>query len=403
MSSTSGSLRAERGLPAAVLKSVPWPLHAGFAPRTPTAHTGPVTRVLIAGGGTMGLASAWALAQRGAEVTVVDPRRAPHDDGSHGGYTRAIRHAYHEGPQYVPLVREADRLWCSLEKAPGELLVRTGMVEMGSPDDADFDSAVEACEMHGIECHRLEPSQLHARFGLTVAADWRASWTPAAGYLRVGPCLERLRERAQRGGATFLTGPRVVALTERGVRLDDGRSLEADVVVVAVGSRATHLVPALPVVCQRRVLLWLEPPAGASPLPVWGAFAGHGFFYGFPPGDEGVDGLKVACHSSTEIRGFDDEIDPDHLDDSLRDEDRAAAEFARALIPGAGGVLTHRVCVYASTPDGHFIVDRHPERPNVVVAAGFSGHGFKFAPAIGRMIAGMCLDAAAPMPGFEFR
>lgn len=366
-------------------------------------HTERVTRVLIVGAGTMGLASAWALAQRGAQVTLIDPHRAPHDEGSHAGYTRVIRHAYHEGPQYVPLVREADRLWCSLERTPGELLVRTGLAEVGAPDDAGFDAAVEACELHGIECHSLQPSQLRSRFGLVVPENWRGSWTPGAGYLRVGPCLERLRQCAHESGATFLEGRHAVGLTETGVELDDGRLLEGDRVVVAVGSRASRLIPTVPVECHRRVLLWLEPPDGPSSLPVWAAFAGDGFFYGFPPGDEGVVGLKVACHSSASVVGLDDPIDPDQLDRSLREEDHAAAEFARALIPGAGEVLAHRVCVYASTPDGHFIVDRHPERPDVVVAAGFSGHGFKFAPAIGRLIAELCLDDAPPRAGFEYR
>lgn len=351
----------------------------------------------------MGLASAWALAERGATVTVVDPHAAPHDDGSHGGYTRAIRHAYHEGPDYVPLVREADELWCSLETQPGELLVRTGMAEMGAPEDTAFDDAVEACRLHGIAHERLEPGELRSRFGLNVPDDWRASWTPDAGYLRVGPCLGRLRQRAEGAGAQFVIGPRVDALEDGGVRLDDGRVLEADHVVVAAGSRAHRLVPQLPIECHRRVLLWLEPPPGRSALPVWGAFAGHGFFYGFPPGDEGLAGMKVACHMSTRIASLDEPIDPDTLDRSMRDHDHAAAEFTRSIIPAAGRLLAHRVCVYGSTPDGHFILDRHPGRASVVVAAGFSGHGFKFAPAIGRLVAGLCLDGDEARAGFEFR
>ena len=103
-------------------------------------------RVIVVGGGTMGLASAWALARAGAEVTVLERFEHVHARGSHGGHTRIIRESYHEGAGYVPLVRRAARLWDELSQRTGErLLVRTGMLELGPPDDPELRAAILVC------------------------------------------------------------------------------------------------------------------------------------------------------------------------------------------------------------------------------------------------------------------
>lgn len=361
--------------------------------------------VIVVGGGTAGLASAWQLAERGASVTVLDPRVAPHDEGSHGGFTRVTRHAYHEGTSYVPLVREADALWCSLENAPGELLVRTGMIEFGAPDEPEFVGVLQACETFAIEHRILDAAELRATYPFVIPDHWRGCWTPSGGYLRVPACLRALRTRGEALGVQVRTGARAMAIEPGRVVLEDG-VLEADAIVLAAGVRTAELLPAPAVSLSalRRVLFWLRPTVVPTGLPVWGALTAGGFFYGFPPGEEGLSGLKVACHTSIAIPGLDDPIEPDTLDRSVRPEDWApVADFLQEFMPSVGlDRVEHRVCMYGATESRDFLVDRHPSIPGVVVASGLSGHGFKFAPAVGRLVADLVLTDAKPQPEFAW-
>jgi glycine/D-amino acid oxidase-like deaminating enzyme len=126
-------------------------------------------------------------------------------------------------------------------------------------------------------------------------------------------------------------------------------------------------------------------------LPVWAAFAREGFFYGFPDGDEGVSGCKLACHNLRDdaLAFMDEPVDPETVDRGVHERDLAPLrEFIDRHFPAARGEFVHAsVCLYTQTRSGDFWIDRHPDHPRVVVAAGFSGHGFKFASAIGVALA----------------
>ncbi len=361
--------------------------------------------VIVVGGGTAGLASAWKLAERGAKVTVLDPRPAPHDEGSHTGFTRVTRHAYHEGTSYVPLVREADDMWSDLESKPGDLLVRTGMIEFGPPDDPDFVAAVQACRACGVEHQMLNAAELRAQYPFAVPDGWQGCFTPSGGYLRVGPCLQAMRAAAEARGAVVRVGASVVAVEPGRVVVEDG-ILEADAIVLAAGTGTAKLVPesTVQLAALRRVLFWLRPRTIPETLPVWGAMVPNGFFYGFPYGDEGLQGLKLACHTSSTIPGLDDPVDPDDLDRELRPEDWAPIEaFLQTYLPTVGvDRVAHRVCTYTVTPSWDFLVDRHPDVEGLVVVSGLSGHGFKFAPSLGRLVTQLVLDGAAPTPEFAW-
>ncbi len=360
-------------------------------------------RVVVVGGGTAGLASAWQLAERGARVTVLDPNEAPHDLGSHGGYTRVIRHAYHEGKSYVPLVREADRMWSELERAPGELLARTGMIEIGARDDPGFEAVVDACESYDIEHRLLRVGELRAEYPFDVPDGWLGCFTPTGGYLRVGACLNAMRQRAEEAGVT-VRSERVVAVEPGRVSLEGG-AIDTDAIVVTAGASTPALLPDLPLRPVRRVLFWLRAPSRwplPRTLPVWGVFDAGSFFYGFPPGDEGLRGFKLACHTSLADPRLDDAIDPGALNRALEPEDWAPVlEFLRTRLPSVGtDRIAHRVCMYTITPSWDFLIDRHPAMAGVVIVGGLSGHGFKFAPALGRIVADLVLTDAPPQPEF---
>jgi monomeric sarcosine oxidase len=363
-------------------------------------------RVGIVGGGTMGLAAAWALARRGASVTVFERHGHHHELGSHGGFTRVIRHAYHEGSQYVRLVLEADRLWTELAVRCGQsLLVRCGLLEFGATDDPQFEAANAALRAHALPHELLAAPAARQRFPFAVPDEFAACFSPDAGYLRVGPCLDALRDEAVAAGAVVASPVRVREVEPGGeaptVVLDDGRVFGFDRIVVAVGAWAGKVVAGVlergpaRIAALRRVLAWTTPEPESIPalraMPVWGAFVPEGFFYGFPHTDEGICGLKLACHENRDPAAafMDEPVDPDTVQRTVDARDLAPLQrfLARYLPRGAGPVVASKVCMYGSSRSGDFLVDFHPADPTILLVTGFSGHGFKFAPVIGELVA----------------
>ena len=366
--------------------------------------TGP--RTIVVGGGTMGLAAAWALARRGARVTVLERFSHVHDRGSHSGFTRIIRESYHEGAGYVPLVRRADALWRELGERVGEaLLIRTGMFECGPPGEPGYEATLAACREAEVEHELLTAAEARRRLPFFVPDGWSGVLTPSAGYLRVGPCLDALRREAMSLGTDFRYGARVreLALGDRArVLLDDGEVLPADRVVVAAGAYLPELLPGfLPgrLTVLRRVLAWTRPRPEErerlAAMPVWGVFAPEGFFYGFPHAREGVEGFKLACHVPL---GGEVGVDPDAVDRAVHPADLTPlAAFLERHLPAARGEFVHAaVCLYTCTPSWDFAIDHVPGDSRAWVAGGFSGHGFKFAPAIGELLAEAIVTGEAP-------
>ncbi len=362
----------------------------------------------------MGLASAWALARRGAQVTVLERFGHVHDHGSHGGHTRAIRHAYHEGSSYVSMIQQADREWVALgERAEQSILMRTGVLLFGPPQDAELRSAFETCRSCALPYERLDAEDIRARWPLVMPGHWQACFDPSGGYLRVRAGMDALAAEARAEGARLRYGAEVAGLEvgpRPGVRLVDGERLDADHLVVAAGPWLPSLCPTLlpgGLRRLRRILAWTRPSArhhaALSALPVWGVYSPRGFFYGFPHGDEGTTGLKIALHTSADQPALDRPVDPEHLDRQIHPEDLDPLRWVLAehLPAGQGQFAATHVCMYTSTPGWDFVLDRLPSEPNVVVAGGFSGHGFKFAPAVGLHVAALVLDGAAPRPEFE--
>ncbi len=341
----------------------------------------------------MGSAALYHLARRGLRVLGLEPFGVAHDRGSSHGQTRIIRKAYFEHPAYVPLLHRAYTLWGELEAIVGrQLFWRTGLLLSGPPGGPIIGGVERAGREHRLAIERLTPDEAAARFeGFSLPASDTVLFEPDAGFLRVEECVRAHVNAALMAGASLNIGRPVDSWSARGDEVIV-RSGEAEYstrsLVVTAGAWAGCLLSdaGFPLEVRRKVVFWYQPADDTYDLergcPVYGFDTAEGFMYGFPAID--ASGVKVAQHSGG--RTVDD---PGTVERGLLPGDEEPVRtFVQRYLPRLRPVpRQHSVCLYTMTPDEHFIIDRHPGHSNVVLAAGFSGHGFKFASVVGSILA----------------
>ncbi len=357
---------------------------------------------IVIGLGGMGSATAAHLARRGWRVLGLEQFDLLHERGSSHGLTRIIRLAYHEDPSYVPLLRRAYELWHALEaEAREQLLITTGSLEGGPEDGPTFRGALAAAEEHQIEHEVLDMDAVQRRFpayrGFPHAT--RAVLQPDGGFLLSERCVLAHVNVALRHGAELRFRDAALsweATPGGGVRVVSSHGTdEADRLVICGGAWAGRLVPALAplAIPERQVLAWLQPtrPELFDPavFPVFLIDVEEGSFYGFPVHD--VPGFKFGRYHHREER-----MDPDDPDRSaLPADERLLRSFAERYFPdGAGPTVMLKACIFTNSPDEHFILDTLPDAPQVSVAAGFSGHGFKFCSVVGEVMADLAMHGS---------
>ncbi len=348
---------------------------------------------IVVGIGGMGSAAAYHLARRGRRVLGLERFDIPNEMGSSHGMTRIIRLAYFEHPSYVPLLRRAYELWRELQVEAGEqLLYVTGTLNVGYPDGQVVRGALASCRQHGLAHELLPAADLSRRFpGYRVPSAMVALLEPEGGFLASERCIAAHARLAASHGAEIHTGEQVLGwepLVE-GVRVRTAGALyEADRLVITGGAWASGLVHPLAglAVPERQVMAWFRPLRpewfGAERFPVFLLDADEGRYYGFPM--FGLPGLKIGV-----MHHLRETTDPDLVDRTPhpRDEELLRAGVARYFPEGAGETLAMKACMFTNTPDEHFILDLCPGAPQVAIAAGFSGHGFKFCSVIGEVMA----------------
>jgi monomeric sarcosine oxidase len=363
--------------------------------------------VIVLGGGTMGTAAAWELAKRGEKALVLEQFSHVHTLGSHSGQTRVIRHAYSEDPDYVPFVLRADELWSELELSSGaHFFHRVGVLELApSTNDAHAQRARESAAVHGLDFEWIDADVIRGRWPqFAVEDDWQAGFGARAGFLEVEPALRAMARLARESGVEIRENQAVSAwgATDSGVWVETlGGRVAADRLVITPGAWAGKLLAGLnlPLHVMRKTLWWLEvrDPEAFAPnrLPVFMGSRGESEFYGFPI--YGQPGLKIADHHGGEPTSAETADRETRPGEEAPVVDGARWLFGREQITGK--VVKSAVCLYTNTPDGHFIIDRHPGHANVVFGAGFSGHGFKFATAVGEHLVDLLFDPGAqPYP-----
>lgn len=354
--------------------------------------------VIVIGIGGMGSATLYHLAKRGLNVLGIEQFQIPHEMGSSHGLTRIIRLAYYEDPSYVPLLRRTYDLWKTLEDDAGEtLFYQTGSIDMGAEDSEVFAGSLKSCIEHDLEHEVLDYKALNQRFpGYRVPSDIKAVFQPQGGLLVPEKCIEAHAKVAQQNGATIHTDERVQGwdiLADGRVQVTTDRGIYyAEKLVVAGGAWASKLVPNLvdKVTMERQVLIWLETQKpewfALDRFPVWNGEFEEGRYYGFPEFNPSgtTPGMKYGrWHHRHEL------IDPDTIDRNIYPEDEALLrQFGEKYFPdGAGQTLNMKACMFTNTADEHWVLQTLPDAPQVSVAAGFSGHGFKMASVIGEIMA----------------
>jgi sarcosine oxidase len=355
--------------------------------------------VVIVGLGVMGCAASLALARRGQRVVGIERFSIGNDRGSSHGDTRVIRLGYFEHPSYVPMLRSAYRLWRDLEAEAGARLLHiTGIAEIGPPDGQIVQGTLQAVKLHDLPHEYLDARETMRRFpAFRLPMDYRAVIQPDGGYLLAEAAVQAFASLAANAGAKLHVGETVLDITSRagGVRVTtDRRAIDAGTAIVTAGAWLKTLLPRLPadLPATRQVLGWFEPRDASlfdpGRFPVFILENPYGNHYGFPlrnmPPYASL--LKVAKHDYTARS-----VDPDNYDRTVQPEDEAAIRVAlKHYLPAADGrLIAATTCLYTITEDKDFVIDRLPGEPHVIIASPCSGHGFKFAPAIGEILANL--------------
>lgn len=357
---------------------------------------GQVFEHIVIGAGGMGSAAIYELARRGKRVLGLEQFAIPHELGSSAGSTRIFRFAYFEHPSYVPLMRVSLERWLALERDFGERLITvTGGLDMGLPAGRVVSGSKEACKKHGLQHEVMDGREASRRYpAWRLPAGFEAVFQPEAGFLPADRAIDAHVTIARRLGADVRENEAVRGWKAAGDRIEvettRGR-YEAGSLVLAAGAWTGKLLSRLASVTipQRQVVGWFKTPDRSYRPESFPVFIldcpERGNFYGFP--EVAGEGFKIG-----KFRHRKQDVDPDTIDREVTSADADVLTWAgRYLARPMGEPLGFKTCMFVNSPDEHFIVDALPEHRNVVVAAGFSGHGFKFCSGIGEVLADLAM------------
>lgn len=357
----------------------------------------------------MGMSAGYELAQRGAGTLLIDAFDPPHGEGSHHGETRLIRHVYNRAA-YVNLVLRADEKWRQLEAASGQkLLERSGVLSMADPNLDNLSVRQSFIEGHCIDVKWLNADEIRKRWPqVSVGDNFLGMYEAEAGYLYSEACISAYKKLALTAGAellgnTFVTG--LVVEKDKTVTVYTKEAVySAERVILSAGAWFKTIQPfiSLPIRSVRKVVGWFEtstPAYNAGVFPGFTINTRNGDYYGFP--SIGGNGVKIGRHDGGVPWEPGEPLEPFGAYAEDEEDLRKALE---AHFPGAAGRLLRGVaCKYEISPDEGFIIDQHPLHDNVIIAGGFSGHGYKFASVVGEILADLALTGSTAWSLEPFR
>lgn len=348
---------------------------------------------IIIGAGSIGMAAGYYLTKKNNRVVLIDAYDPPHSEGSHHGDTRIIRHAYGEGESYVPLALRAQELWIELQKKSNkELFLQTGVLNIGTSDSLFIKNVINSANEYALPIEKLTAQEINNRWeGFHIPDDLVGCFEKKSGVLMSENCIRAYRDLANRNGATLLTNTIInrINIKDNEIIIDTNReAIKGKKLIVAAGKGTNEVLSMidvkLPLQATRKTFSWLnvdESIYKQSVFPAWVYDAYDKTYYGFPSIHH--TGIKIGRHDgglptnpTKKLAPFgtfpEDEDDISYITNQL---------FSKRTTHKEG-----KVCTYTNTPDGDFIIDTLPNHPNILVACGFSGHGFKFSSAIGELL-----------------
>jgi sarcosine oxidase len=358
----------------------------------------------------MGASACWYLARRGKKVLGLEQFDIPHDKGSHAGQSRIIRNAYFEHPDYVPLLKRAYKNWFAFEaETNSHFYHRTGILYFGKPDNENIRGVRLSAELHDITIESWDRAQHQSRYpAFQIPEGFDAIFEPDAGFVTPEGVVKMYVDDAMKNGAVIKTHSRVASWKQEAgkirVRTSD-QEYTSDKLVITAGAWASEMIPSLKaeLMVTQQFLVWVEPPDpdffSMGNFPCWFVEdPAMGTFYGFPflPREFGGPiGLKLAHHHPGECFNPGDAVTkfPAESEYNIR-------RFLRTYLPQAGDkIVAVKSCLYTYSPDMHFIIDHLPGYDgDVTIACGFSGHGFKFVPVVGEILADLATNGETDLP-----
>jgi sarcosine oxidase len=364
---------------------------------------------IVVGAGGMGSAAAYHVARAGRSILLLEQFEIGHERGSSHGESRIIRLSY-DHPDYVQLAQSAYQMWAELEQECGEVLLQhTGGLDISAPRNPRLEACLANLSALRIPRKLLTADDIRRRFPqFRIADNTIALYQPDAGILSPVRCVKSLAQRAASYGATILehSPARSIQLRENGaIVVTETESYRCRKLIVCAGPWAGPLLATLGVrvpliVTQEQYAIFTPQTPEKFQIGQFPVFIHYGFphdqqfidYYGFPI--YGHAGVKVGEHHAgpsvtADTRTF--AVDPDRL--------QRLSDYARATLPDTHGqILEAATCLYTNTPDQHFVIDTLPGYPHVAIAAGFSGHGFKFAILVGQILADLTTRGGTTHP-----
>ena len=365
--------------------------------------------VLILGAGSIGMATGYFLAKRGIRTILLDAYDPPHVHGSHHGDTRLFRYAYSDQEPYIPLALRARELWKELEDVAGmSIFKETGVLSIGVDKQDPLADKLEAVRTYSLAVERFSREELVRRWpGLVLPELAEGLLETKAGILSPEKAIQAYRKLALDAGAILHAHTAAEKITYHmdGVTVQTKeRTFTADKLLICSGAGNPSLLGELqlPMKVVRKVVGWFETKGDEFSAPRFPGFVitkGTTDYYGFPDAEGG--GLKIGRHDGGQEVKWGEEIEP--FGSYAQDEGELRVALDRYMPKASGRLLRGSTCLYTVTPDEHFIVDQHLHHPFVWIAAGFSGHGFKFVSSLGEGLSQLLMNGKSDIDLVRFR
>ena len=353
---------------------------------------------IVLGIGSMGSSSCYHLSKRGFKILGIEQFDIPHNYGSHNGHSRIIRKAYFEHPSYVPLLEGAYKNWEILQKEYGEqIYFKTGLLYFGPEDHLLIKGSRRSAEQYGIKINQFTAEEQKEKYPqFKIPETFVNMLEKDAGFITPERAIIAFTKLAQNNGAKINTNEKAVKWYKKKDSIivkTNRNTYRCKKLVISVGAWISELSNVSDFKVTKQILAWAKPKNWEDftleSFPCW-TYADNstkGMFYGFPilPSSishDGYQGLKFAHHFKGE------ETDPNNVDRKVsKNQEEELLEAIQKFIPkGIESIHTSKTCLYTYSKDDDFIIDHHPTNQDVIITAGFSGHGFKFTSVVGEIV-----------------